>query len=237
MAPMARGLVGEIRQYPASRDVIVVTLDQRGHGRRRDKTKPDPLWYFDNPLVLVGLVTFLRGAVQDHQLVMDNLGPYLFPSGERRIAEWMTCGVSLGGHVNWRMLVDDARVRVAVPIASVPSDGLHKLQIGKFVPEGALGTDVHYPPETQRFYMTPAPPGAYVGKKILAINGDVDDLCPPHLAEPEWERVVREAGPASAVQYVAEGVGHIVTPVMVRKAAEWFYRWGVRGAAQSSARL
>lgn len=237
MKPMACGLIGEIRRYPAERDVIVVTLDQRGHGRRRDKNKPDPLWYFDNPHLLTGLVTFLRGAVHDHQFVMDNLPQYLFPYGEKRVVEWMTCGVSLGGHVNWRMLADEPRIRVAVPIATVPSDGLHKLQIGKFVPEGELGTTVYYPPDTQKFFMTPAPEGTYVGKKILAINGTLDDLCPPELGDPEWKRVVREAGPGSAVRFVAEGVGHIVTPEMVRKASEWFYRWGVRGSAESTARL
>lgn len=143
MTSMAHGLVGEIRRFPAERDVVVITLDQRGHGKRRDKHKADPLWWYDNPGVLVNMVTFLQGAVQDHQLIMDNLAQSLFPYGERRIAEWMTCGVSIGGHGNWRLLSEEPRVRVAIAIASVPGDALHKLQIGRFVQEDALGTSVH----------------------------------------------------------------------------------------------
>lgn len=237
MTNMAHGLIGEMRRYPAERDVIALTLDQRGHGKRRDKDKPDPLWWYDNPGVLVNMITFLQGAVQDHKLIIDNIEQYLFPYGERRIAEWMTCGVSLGGHVNWRMLVEEPRVRVAIPIASVPTDALHKLQIGRFVQEHALGTEVHYPPATQRYYNTPVPEGTYVGKKILAINGTGDDLCPPELGDPEWGRVVAEAGPGNAVRIKVQDVGHIVTPPMVRKSAEWLYRWGVRSAGEESARL
>lgn len=237
MEGMAYGLVGEMRRFPGARDVIVITLDQRGHGKRRDKNKPDPLWWYDNPGVLVNMVTFLQGAVQDHQLIMDNLASYIFPAGERRIAEWMSCGVSLGGHVQWRLLLLEPRIRVAVPICSVPSDALHKLQIDRFVQDHELGNAVHYPPDTQRFYMSKVPEGTYVGKKILALNGTVDDLCPPEAGDPEWGRVVAEAGPGSAVRVVYPNVGHIVTPPMVRKTAEWLYRWGVRGSAENAARL
>jgi hypothetical protein len=35
--------------------------------------------------------------VQDNQLVMQFLEDYIFPLGERHVAEYMATGVSLGG--------------------------------------------------------------------------------------------------------------------------------------------
>lgn len=37
-------------------------------------------------------------------MVMDCLADYLFPAGERQVVEWMNAGVSMGGHITWRLI-------------------------------------------------------------------------------------------------------------------------------------
>lgn len=54
--------------------------------------------------ISVAMATTITGGVEDHILIMDMLGDYLFPMGERKIAEFMVAGVSLGGHLIWRLL-------------------------------------------------------------------------------------------------------------------------------------
>lgn len=100
---MSHGLIGSIRSKgPAPRDVIVVTVDQRNHGPR--KTKKDTLSYNKNPWRLVAMTATLTGGMQDQQLIMDYLEDYAFPMGGRKIVEFMVTGVSLGGHVVWRLM-------------------------------------------------------------------------------------------------------------------------------------
>lgn len=43
------------------------------------------------------MATTITGGVEDHILIMDMLEDYLFPLGDRKIAEFMCVGVSLGG--------------------------------------------------------------------------------------------------------------------------------------------
>jgi hypothetical protein len=76
--------------------------DQRNHGTR-ERIKMDPP--FDvNPGRLSHMAMTVTGGKQDHQLIMDFLPGYLFPNDERRVAEFMSAGVSMGGHVTWRLL-------------------------------------------------------------------------------------------------------------------------------------
>lgn len=108
MANMSHGLIGSIRSRgPAPRDVIVVTVDQRNHGPR--KTKKDTLSYNKNPWRLVAMTATLTGGMQDQQLIMDYLEDYAFPMGGRKIVEFMVTGVSLGGHVVWRLMQSEYR--------------------------------------------------------------------------------------------------------------------------------
>lgn len=37
-------------------------------------------------------------------LIIDFLGSYLFPEGERTIDDWVATGISLGGNLTWRLL-------------------------------------------------------------------------------------------------------------------------------------
>jgi hypothetical protein len=194
----------------------------------------------------VVLLTAPAGGVQDNQLVIQFLEDYIFPLGKRRIDEFMISGVSLGGeqplltgenecftnplgHVNWRLLKNDKRVRVAVPIIAVPADSLGNVHTARFAADKTLGTDnMYYPRATREFYEGKSAPGTYRGKKILALHGGIDSVVPPAFGQKDWDTViVPECGPGNAVQWIQPGRGHICTPEMVEKAAEWFYRWGV----------
>lgn len=99
--------------------------DQRNHGKRV-VNKTANLAYDQNPNHLFDMTacvcafsgprlstafreyyTFMLTAVggcQDVTLIMDFLGSYLFPHGERTIDEWVATGISLGGNLTWRLL-------------------------------------------------------------------------------------------------------------------------------------
>lgn len=61
----------------------------------------------------VAMATTITGAVEDHMLIMDMLEDYIFPMGERKIAEFMVTGVSLGGMFSYSscFLPADSRTR------------------------------------------------------------------------------------------------------------------------------
>lgn len=42
--------------------------------------------------------------MQDYDLIRTFLPAYLFPNAERTVADWAACGISMGGHVTWRLL-------------------------------------------------------------------------------------------------------------------------------------
>ncbi|KAL1411867.1 hypothetical protein Q8F55_002844 [Vanrija albida] len=242
MENFASGMFHEIRRLGAegkarvTRDVIIVTLDQRNHGKRR--LKKDQLSYKNNPLRLTAMATTLKGGAQDHQLIMAYLEDYLFPHGERHIAEYMATGVSLGGHLLWRLMKEDPRIRVAVPIISCPPDSLVLVHTAHWRANGTLGTNaMYYPKHVREFYEDSTPDGVWVGRKILALHGDLDQVVPPVFSEASWPKVVAEAGRDSTEQVIQPGVGHICTPEMVRRASEWFYRWGACADAERGAKL
>jgi predicted esterase len=119
-----------------------------------------------------------------------------------------------------------------VPIIAVPGDSLVNVHTARFKAEGILGTDkMYYPKATREFYEAKSPQGVYRGKKILALHGAIDQVVPPDLGADDWfNQVVAEAGPDNTERDIQAGMGHICTPEMVGKAAEWFYRWGVARA-------
>lgn len=192
------------------------------------------------------MATTITGGVEDHQLIMDMLEDYVFPLGDRKIVEFMCTGVSLGGHLIWRLmkigewhswlmnlsriaLTPDPRVRVAVPIISVPPDALTKVHTARFRAEGTLGTDkMYFPKATREFYEGKTAPGTFKDKCILALCGGVDEVVPPSFGQEDWEKVRAEA--RATDQWIQPGRGHICTPEMVARAAEWFARFGLEGA-------
>lgn len=114
-----------------------------------------------------------------------------------------------------------------MPIISVPGDALVNVHTARFRAEGTLGTAaMHYPRATRKFYEEKSAAGTYAGKKILALCGGIDEVVPPALGQKEWDIVKAETG--NAHQWIQPGRGHICTPEMVARTAEFFAEHGLQ---------
>lgn len=138
MENMSHGLIGKIRAMSpnAPRDVIVVTVDQRNHGTR--KTKKDTLSYNKNPWRLVAMTATLTGGRDDQRLIMDYLEDYAFPLGGRKIVEFMVTGVSLGGHVVWRLMQSESQASTSRCVVPCFPRGLRVVTSAKQVGPASL---------------------------------------------------------------------------------------------------
>lgn len=101
----------------------------------------------------------------------------------------------------------------------MPSDALRNRLL--------TGDNGYVPKDTLTWFNTPCEEGAYVGKKILALHGGVDQIMPFKLGAEKYPQIRKEA--VSEV-YVDENFGHVVTREMVRRTAEWMWRWGLTEA-------
>lgn len=124
-------------------------------------------------------------------------------------------------------LTPDPRIRIGAPIISIPPErlaGILTRQDGVPPP-----SDPHniIPGTVRAVFEAQSKSGAYRGKKILSVHGGADQTIPYRKADKEFAaiRAVEET-PGDLEIYVQEGFGHVVTPEMVRKVAEWFWRWG-----------
>lgn len=225
MGAMASGLIGESKRSGATHDLLVVCLDQRNHGARR--VNPQCMPSYRDPMRPADMLTVVSGGVQDYTLVMDFLASYLWPTDERRITRWMASGVSMGGHVMWRILRSDPRVRVGVPIISIPPERLGTLLSIASEREGLLGTEKKpYPEGVRNAYDVPTPKGAYRGKKILCLYGSADAMVPYALGKNKLREIMQEN--RGDVQFWIEpDMGHVCSQEMVKRAADWFYTYGL----------
>jgi hypothetical protein len=165
----------------------------------------------------------LLGAQADYSLVMNMLSSYLWPLDERRIAEWLFAGVSLGGHMVWRLLREDPRVRVGVPIASVPPETLAMFITGS-------GSEYDIPVEgtaaaVRDYFSTQTLPSDFTGKHILSLHGGADPIMGLNRMQDTLTRIGAYADHFEI--YAEPGIGHQVTPEMVRRTAAWFWRFGM----------
>jgi hypothetical protein len=193
-----------------------------------------------NPARLAHMATTITGGKQDHQLVMDFLPAALFPKEERKVVEWLSAGVSMGGHVTWRLLREgkylcvrlfltpDPRITIGVPIISIPSEALGGLLTARVKKLAAQGLDTYYPPAVRDYYESRPAASAYAGKKILAIYGKEDRMLPPRFGQAALDTIAaRAVDPLDVSQFVQDNKGHVVSREMVGHAAEWFWRWSL----------
>jgi len=78
------------------------------------------------------------------------------------------------------------------------------------------------------------PEGCYRDKKILSIHGEKDTLVPIAQGREDIQAVVDGAEKGEVVVWEQEGAGHVVTVEMVKKTAEWIWRWAVDGGSSSA---
>lgn len=130
------------------------------------------------------------------------------------------------GHITWRLLREDPRIKVGVALISVPSEAL-----GDFLNRtGNYNAAALTPPAIKEYFWTPSAPGTYADSKILALHGKLDRVLPVTMGASWFPRIQAQAPPGNIMQVVQEGYGHVVTPEMVRMASEWVWRWGLSEA-------
>ncbi|KAH8981586.1 Alpha/Beta hydrolase protein [Lactarius hatsudake] len=168
----------------APRDFIVVTFDQRNHGkrmvdRREDLARSKNADQHNEPQA-VDIYSTLIGALKDVSFLIDVLPSYVFPHDERTVGEWVLAGFSLGGHATWLALRHEPRIRIGIPICGCANivallelytDKLGIPRTAPYFPESLRALVRAYDPTT-------APPGAFVGKRILALSGADDTFVP-----------------------------------------------------------
>ncbi|WVQ73062.1 hypothetical protein IAR50_002625 [Cryptococcus sp. DSM 104548] len=238
MKYFAQAVLGEIAKKGEThkkRSLIVVTLDQRNHGERIVDRNAN-LAFGQNPRHLIDMAATIQGGVHDIQLLMDFLPAYLFPHGELTVEEWVITGISLGGHVTWKLLHDDPRVRIGIPIIGLPFESLPKYLGARAINNGLSWGPPTYPPSLQRIiepYRDPVlEQKAYAGKKILTMHGKEDKLVPFAKGEEDikqiekWTEEEAEKGGICAID-LQENVGHVCTIEMLKKSAEWTWRYAL----------
>ena len=79
----------------------------------------------------------------------------------------------------------------------------------------------------------------YNGKKILSLHGQADLMVPYLEGEKEIEDVKRamKDGGGELEVWLEDGKGHVLSPEMVKKAAEWIWRWGLAEVSTPNARM
>ncbi|ORX39252.1 Alpha/Beta hydrolase protein [Kockovaella imperatae] len=230
MADYTHGLLGEIERLSKGkqkeRDIIAVTMDQRNHGTRLKEKIPN-LSYDKNPNHLIDMTACILGGSQDVSFVISMLPSYLFPNGDRKITEWVVAGHSLGGNVTWRVLRDDPRVNVAIPIQGLPLE-CHL----PYLKARALGMNLAFepplcPPTLLPILESPVSDSAYWGKKILTIHGGADDVVPYAVGKEIITGMQKKAQPGDVEIVILPGIEHTVTPEMVQHSAAWVYKWAI----------
>ncbi|KAJ7677325.1 Alpha/Beta hydrolase protein [Mycena rosella] len=212
-------LVNAAADSEKAQDLMVVAFDHRNHGSRL-RSEVANLDFKDNPNHMHDMYSIQMGTAKDVSFVMDLLESYLFPSGERTIAEWGCCGVSLGGHSTWIVAATDPRVKIAIPIIGCPDT------LGLMVPraEGqgiAIGPP-HFPESLLKVikatsltglpYTSKGDDNPFLGKKILVLCGGSDRLVPWTASQGFVEGL--EVGTGSKEVVVEEGAGHEVSAAM-----------------------
>lgn len=184
------------------------------------------------------MATALVGGRQDHELVMQFLSGRLWPDGARRVTAWVPVGFSMGGHLAWRLLRECAPVRAAVPICSTPSESLGSLLLRPDALHGPEpGPGPVQPPEVVHYFAhshrTPGHWERYAGKRVLAVHGALDAVMPFRLGGASWARVAQHA--AAAERFEEPGRGHVCSPAMVRRAAQFLWDHAVGPDAEAEA--
>ena len=206
--------------------MIVVTLDLPNHGERL-KNKTSNLAFDKNPSHLSDMAACVVGGCRDVCQIIDFLAAYLFPNGERVIDEYIPTGVSMGGNISWRLLREEPRVHIAVPIIGLPWECFSRYVGARAIQLGFPFAPPIYPPALRPLFETSPPDGAYRGKKILSIHGEIDTLVPYSTGKDDIATILKRLPDGHMEVWVQEGVGHTITVEMVKRTAEWIWRWAL----------
>lgn len=137
------------------------------------------------------------------------------------------CAIAFFPDQDWRADTAEPRIRTAVPIIGLPFPSLEPCLRARAEGLGLTWGPPLFPPSLASLLTSPRPEGVFRGKRILTIHGGSDKLVPYAVGAEEIESIKREVevggeGGKVSVQ-VMEGLGHVVTPDMVKMAAEWIW--------------
>ncbi|KAG6861243.1 hypothetical protein C0995_002365 [Termitomyces sp. Mi166 len=230
--PIARSLIEQTQAKKSkTRSLLVITFDQRNHGKRLVERKNNDAWSKDktsskhNERHAVDMYAIQTGTARDVSLLIDFLPSFLYPDDEPHpVVEWAVAGISLGGHSTWMTLATDARVTTGIPIIGCPD-------YSKLIAYRAKQNDVdlmgrYYPKNLKDLVakMDPAslvqgPKNPFLGKKVLVLSGANDTLV-PWVASEEFVTQKLNVGTTGLKRVsVYEGVGHECTERMVQEMA------------------
>jgi len=140
----------------ANQGILAVGVDNFGHGERRFHDFDDRFSCY-NPNFDFELFSAVRSSASEVPGIIDSLiGAFDVNPGKIGI-----CGISMGGHIAYKALLNDRRIKVAVPIIGSPVwkafyEESPALFIDKFYPCALLsqtaGADDIVPPNDTRAF-------------------------------------------------------------------------------------
>jgi len=234
-------LVHAQSQGPSERDLVVVTFDHRNHGTRVVNRIANDDWTAHNERHALDMYAIQMGTASDVSFLIDFLPPYLFPSGEREVHEWMLSGISLGGHSTWIVLRDEPRVNIGVPIIGCPE--YLSLMGPRAQASGLTVTPPHFPASFIDYVKTHDPSSAevssddpsqnpFIGKHILVLSGADDQLVPWSASKKFVDAL--QVGNGTKKVVVEERAGHECTPRMVQTLASFVWKHGMKRAQSTT---
>ncbi|KAI0353314.1 hypothetical protein OH77DRAFT_1438063 [Trametes cingulata] len=231
------GLAGSRNAGRGARADYMNVQDQRNHGKRLVDKHANQGWFDDpeqnNERHAIDMYAIQTGTAQDVSYLIDFLPSYLFPNGERQIAQFLCVGKSLGGHATWIVLRNECtepRIKIGVPIIACP-DYLalmsrraksHKLPVGPpYFPQALLDL-IHRADPAAAPYNASDESNPFLGKKILVLSGQDDKKVPWASAKEFVEGL--NVGPKGVKEVIVEpGVGHEFSPAMVKECARFIW--------------
>ncbi|KAF9456346.1 Alpha/Beta hydrolase protein [Collybia nuda] len=225
--PIARAMIEQAQTIRRERELLVITFDQRNHGKRLTNPIANHAWDLNdrnthNDRHAVDMYAIQTGTANDVSFLIDFLPAYLFPNKERPIVEWGIAGKSLGGHSTWISLKQDMRIKTGISIIGCPD----YIKLLKYrAQEAGVPTLPPYIPSSFRAFVERVDPVAapysssseenpFLDKRILVLSGRDDKLVPWSASEAFVEGLyVGEKGVKRVKVYA--GIGHECTDEMV----------------------
>ncbi|XP_042031635.1 putative esterase YitV [Salvia splendens] len=227
----------------ASRNYIAIAIDSRYHGERAKNltTYQDALvssWKHGDTMPFIFDTVWDLIKLADHLVERPDIDP-------SRIG---ITGESLGGMHTWLGAAAETRYSVVAPVIGVQGfrwaiehdmwqarvDSLKRLfeearvDLGKSAIDKEVVEKVwdRIAPGLASRFDAPYTVPAIALRPLLILNGEKDPRCPLsglELPESRARKEYEEANSAENFKLVAEpGIGHQMTPLMVKQASEWF---------------
>ncbi|WVQ76914.1 hypothetical protein IAR50_006593 [Cryptococcus sp. DSM 104548] len=144
------------------------------------------------------------------------------------VDSWAVTGISLGGFVAWKLLHDDSRIRLGIPIGGLPYESIAR----RLLYPGTHTLSPSLQKTLAPFVNFSLGEKAYSGKKVLTLHGKEDKIVPYAFGEDDikliekWAEHDIELGGvlASSVQ---GNVGHVCTMQMVKMTAAWLWQYAL----------